>query len=214
MSRRVTSPLAGIAIGLVSIIVPAVYVDWSTPGTVRSSSDYRTAPTISIAAVLPDLPRLDTHAEASRPAVRVQPPSPALREDVVPTTVAPTGILGLPLAPVDLDRCQTMNFYRIQFGLPDRFSDQPRQPVVSFGAQGLGWRESNCRNDVTSSTGCCVGYWQLHSIVFRDHRTIPGMERCTATWLNVRGTDPLSQQRQACAAKVLFDAVGYQPWAL
>ena len=37
---------------------------------------------------------------------------------------------------------------------------------------------------------------------------------CGATWQNIKGNDPLSKQRNACAAKELFDVVGYQPWSI
>lgn len=111
------------------------------------------------------------------------------------------GLNGRGFAPDGLTGCDEMRFYREQWGLPADFDR-------------IGWRESNCKNYVTSRTGCCVGYLQLHYINWRDHRTIDGLAACDATWENVRGDTPEAKQRQMCAAKVLFDVVGYQPWRL
>lgn len=111
------------------------------------------------------------------------------------------GLNGLGFAPDALTGCDEMRFYRQQAGLPDAFD-------------GIGWRESNCKNYVTSRTGCCVGYLQLHYINWRDHRTINGLAACDATWENVKGDTPKAKQRQMCAAKVLYDVVGMQPWRL
>ena len=127
-------------------------------------------------------------------AVRKNPPSPA-------PVGEPTGVLGLPFAPEGLAPCDEARFYREQFGLPPAFD-------------GLVYRESRCTNTVTSKTGCCVGYWQIHYIIFKDHRMGALAEICGATWVNIKGDDPLSKQRNACAAKQLFDVVGYQPWSL
>lgn len=119
----------------------------------------------------------------------------------VTPTATPTGLKGLPFAPEGLSACAEATFYRQQAGLPDAFD-------------ALIWRESNCKNTVTSRTGCCVGYLQLHYINWRDHRTIDGLAACDATWQNVKGGTPDAKQRQMCAAKVLFDVVGMQPWRL
>jgi hypothetical protein len=162
------------------------------------TSDYETAPTI---VIHPILPSLDAPAIATVSAIRIRPPSPITRDEHTPMPAAPTGIMGLPFAPANMTGCDEMTFYREQFQLPPRFD-------------GLGYRESRCTNTPISSTGCCVGYWQLHSIIFRDHRMIEGLAACGATWQNVRGDDPASKQRNACAAKQLFDTAGYQAWAL
>lgn len=126
-------------------------------------------------------------------AVRLQQPSAP--------TLEPTGVLGLPFAPEGLSACDEARFYREQFGLPPAFD-------------GLVNRESKCLNTVTSRTGCCVGYLQIHYIVFSDHRMGALAEICGATWQNIKGNDPLSKQRNMCAAKQLFDVVRYQPWSL
>lgn len=139
------------------------------------------------------------------PAVRLNPPPPEKK-----------GLYGLPLAPEGLSGCDEMNFYRLQWGLPERFSDQPRVPAVSFGRQGLGWRESNCRNEVISSTGCCGGYWQLYINMFaRDHRMRSKLADCDVRVLaDVVGTEPYDKQRNACVAKSLYEVQGIQAWAL
>jgi hypothetical protein len=141
----------------------------------------------------------DQPATATAQAVRLDTHVPRLEIDMPPIVIV--GPTGLPFAPAGLDDCAEMTWYRVQAGLPDRF-DQ------------LGYRESRCTNTPVSRTGCCVGYWQLHEIIFRDHRLIEPLARCKATWLNVRGDDPASKQRNACAAKQLFDTAGYQPWSL
>jgi hypothetical protein len=165
----------------------------------QSVNDLRVSGTIT-AEVLRTL-GIRTAAQAVAPAVRLS---------------VPTGIHGLPFAPEGLDRCQEMNFYRVQWGLPERFSDQPRVPQVSFARQGLGWRESNCRNDVISSTGCCGGYWQLYISLFaRDSRMRPRLADCNVSALSdVTGNEPLDKQRNACVAKALYDLEGLDPWAL
>lgn len=127
-------------------------------------------------------------ATGLRVATRLNPPPPW-----------PTGLLGQPYAPFGLSDCEEMRFYASQFGLPERFD-------------GIGWRESNCRNEDGVHTSCCWGYWQLHRIHF-----YPGsiMDRnCNAdSYDDVNSDDPLDKQRQACAAKQLYDQVGYSPWS-
>lgn len=130
-----------------------------------------------------------------QPAVRLDPPDP-------PPTV-PTGIMGLPFADEFVSGCNEMLFYARQFGLPDRF-------------EGIGWRESNCRNEDGVRTSCCHGYWQLNvALHLRDHRIgwryrdVCGVHSAD----DVNSDTPLDKQRQACAAKQLFDVVGYSAWA-
>lgn len=130
-------------------------------------------------------------ANAAAPAARVAPPA-------APSPAGPGG----PYAPAGADECAEMTFYRIQAGLPSRF-DQ------------LGWRESNCKNTVTSNTGCCVGYWQIHTGNFTAPGYRAGFVACGVTRRSdIIGLDPAVKQRQACAAKVMYDVSGYQPWAL
>ena len=134
-------------------------------------------------------------AVATEGAVRVNPP---------PTTVpiaAQEGLYGQPFAPEGLSNCDEMNFYRVQWGLPAKFS-------------ALGWRESNCRNEDGVRTYCCYGYWQLYtSLHLKDQRLRPKMEWCGVFSSNDLNSDnPLEKQKQACAARALFDVVGYSAW--
>lgn len=124
-------------------------------------------------------------------ATRLNPPPPP--------PVWPTGLWDQPFAPFGLSDCEEMSFYADQFGLPARFDS-------------IGWRESNCRNEDGVRTSCCYGYWQLHAMHFR-----PGniMDRnCGAdSYDDVNSDNPLDKQRQACAAKQLYDQVGLSPWS-
>ena len=125
------------------------------------------------------------------------PYAPAERLDTPPVTAAPwpTGIYGLPFAPFGLSDCGEMMFYARQFGLPAQF-------------ERIGWRESNCRNEDGVRTSCCHGYWQLH----RMHFPMPECEAWSYT--DVNSDTALEKQKQACAAKQLYDAAGMSPWSL
>jgi len=125
----------------------------------------------------------------------------AVRGDQV--VITQTGLHGLPLAPDDWTGCLEMEFYRRQAGLPDRFDS-------------LGRRESNCRNEDDVRTSCCHGYWQMWTdLHLKDHRLAPKMADCEVTGpQDLNSDDPLEKQKQACAAKALFDVVGLQAWAL
>lgn len=127
--------------------------------------------------------------------VQINPPPPP--------PPAPTGLWGQPFAPAGLGDCDEMNFYRRQWGLPDRFA-------------ALGWRESNCRNEEGVKTYCCYGYWQLYFSQHRqDHRMRPRYDACGVyTIWDYNGDEPLDKQKQACAAKALYDTVGYSAWEL
>lgn len=105
-----------------------------------------------------------------------------------------------PTTTIPVEPCDELRWYRTEAGLPERFDR-------------IGYRESRCDNTQISRTGCCVGWWQIHWVNFDDHRTTPGLELCDATWDNIRGNTPEAKTRQACAAKVLYDVVRYQPWA-
>lgn len=121
--------------------------------------------------------------------------------DTVPPP-PPTGINGLPFAPAGLAPCDEMMFYAYQFGLPDWF-------------RGIGWRESNCRNEDGVKTWCCHGYWQLHHIGLADHRTRPRWrDECGVTSVqDFNSATPAERQRQACAAAVLYSIQGADAWS-
>jgi hypothetical protein len=119
-------------------------------------------------------------------ATRLNPPPPP--------PVWPTGIYNLPIAPFGLSACGEMMYYARQFGLPAQF-------------EGIGYRESNCRNEDIVHTSCCWGYWQLHQMHFP-------MPQCEAwSYRDVNSNDPFEKQKQACSAKQLYDAAGLSPWA-
>lgn len=129
---------------------------------------------------------------------------------------APTevGLWGKPYAPIGLSDCAEMNFYRIQWGLPKQFSDQPRKGSKS--KWGFGWRESNCRNEDKVRTWCCHGYWQLYIDLFlKDHRMIPRLAACgVKSYEDVNSDVPLDKQRQACVTRALYETVGLKAWNL
>ena len=214
------------------VIVCAALLWWSGAGddTVLRSplAAPPTVPATTIGEATVTVPpmRLDnatpvTIADIPAPAtVATTPTRPDNAAQVTPTMPPPTdpevGYAGLPFAPAELTGCAEAEWYRVQAGLPDRFASTPRRPAVSFANQGLLWRESNCRNDVTSNTGCCVGYWQLHHVIFRDHRVAPLIaEHCGRVgWLDVIGDTPAAKQANACVAAQLYAVDGLRPWAL
>ena len=89
-------------------------------------------------------------------------------------------------------RCEEMQFYRIQVGL---------DPVFD----GMGFGESSCKNTIENS--CCHGWWQIHE---RYWSNIP---HCGITNIyDVQGNDAISKQKNACAAKHVFDNSGCRAW--
>ena len=151
-----------------------------------------TAILVALALVLPPLEvpplaELSVAAEATAPAVRVDPP-PAV--EALPET-----------APPGMSDCDEMQWYRVRAGLPARFDR-------------LGWRESNCRNEDGVRTSCCYGWWQLNvGLHLRDHRLAGRYHDC-GVWsaADVNSDTPADKLRQACAAKALYDTVGYSAW--
>jgi hypothetical protein len=123
------------------------------------------------------------------------PYQPAVRE-----CGNPDGLYCLPFAPETLDDCADAQFYRIQFGLPERFDR-------------LAWRESRCTN--TAHTYCCWGYLQLHVYLHLRDPRIGWRYRETCQVFSrhdIFGDSPLAKQKQMCAVKQLFDVVGLSPW--
>lgn len=136
----------------------------------------------------------DDGATATAQAVRMQtvfdmPP-------IVVSDLEPSG-------PVGLTGCDEMNWYRVNAGLPERFS-------------ALGWRESNCRNEDGVRTWCCHGYWQLYiSLWIQDHRLSPRLAACGVDSADDVNSDTHEDKlRQACAAKAAYDVSKFQPWAM
>ncbi len=130
-----------------------------------------------------------------------------------PPTVRALGRVLAAQIPTFTDLCVEMNWHRERVGLPYRFADYGRHQTW-VASDGLGWREAKCRNDLTSSTGCCVGWWQLNIGLFlRDHRMAPRLHACGvwSKW-DALGTSFDAKSRQACAAKALYDVAGLSPW--
>jgi hypothetical protein len=113
------------------------------------------------------------------------------------------GLDGRGFAPDGLDNCAEMRFYREQWGLPAEFD-------------GIGWRESNCRNEDSVRTFCCYGYWQnyitSHLSRWSAYRQRI-IEQCQVTGADDINSDtPLDKQRQACVTAVVFSISGFSPW--
>lgn len=112
------------------------------------------------------------------------------------TIEQPTDTGGLPFAPEGLIGCREMQWYMEQFGLPDHFLE-------------VGMRESSCRNWVTSPTGCCHGYWQIHELhIDAGHLDHCGVEKVS----DMKDDTPLSKQKQACAAQAVYIIQGPSAW--
>lgn len=148
------------------------------------------ATVLAVAPLGLDLPPEGIYAPATAtaPAERIDPPASVEVEE----PEAPP--------PQFADDCGEMSYYRAAAGLPSRFD-------------AIGHRESRCTNTPISRTGCCVGYWQLHKVIWSDHRMRGRLADCGATWANVRGDTAGAKARQACAAKALYDVDGYSPWS-
>lgn len=106
-----------------------------------------------------------------------------------------------PVSPTaGMNACDEMDFWRQQAGLPEIFN-------------AIGWRESNCRNDIPSKTNCCVGYWQIHTGNFTAPGYRDGIFACGVTRRSdIMGNSDEQKQKQACVTKVLYDVSGMAPW--
>lgn len=108
-----------------------------------------------------------------------------------------------PLNPDRLTGCAEMDWYRQYVGLPEVFN-------------GLGWRESNCRNDVR--TFCCYGYWQEYISLWlspkSSYRTRL-IDDCGISGVAaIYGLSDRQKLAQACAAKVVYEQSGLAPWRI
>lgn len=107
-----------------------------------------------------------------------------------------------PPSPPALTGCAEMEFLRAEVGLPSAMD-------------AIGWRESNCRNDVTSRTGCCVGYFQIHTGNFTAPGYRAGIAACGVDERSdILGNSIEQKRANACVAKVLYDVSGMSPWRL
>lgn len=114
--------------------------------------------------------------------------------DTLPPLPPPTGLHGKPFAPAGLDRCDELQFYRKQWGLPDNFDR-------------IGFKESSCRNDVSS--WCCHGFFQLHRLWIPTD----GFQACGITKISdMLGNEPIKKQRNACGAAFVLREQGCRAW--
>ncbi len=176
---------------------PALIVhDQQTPSTPPPAT---TAPTVAVGP--PPAPPSPTvgQAAATVGAAALRGPQMQIAATLPPPPSVPSGLNGLPFAPAGLEGCDEMEWYRRQAGLVDHFD-------------GLGFRESSCRNDVSSF--CCHGYWQLYvTLHLRDHRLAPRYARCGITGVaDVLGPEPIEKQRNACGAAAVYAVSGGGAW--
>lgn len=162
--------------------VERVPVPAGTPSTAPSPAVQTTTPPTSARGVAEVGAVLDVPAD---PLVERSAP-------ITGATLPILGLHGLPIAPADLDGCAEMAWYRTQAGLIDHFD-----PV--------GFRESSCRNDVSS--WCCHGYWQIHAEFW-----VPLPECDVTTVADLLGDSPIQKQRNACAARVVYETQGGSAW--
>lgn len=167
-------------------------------------------PTTPVTISIDDLDDISLPAVSDIEAVRVDPPDTTTSTTEV---CASMGLFCLPYAPEGLDWCAEMEFYRVQFGLPEAFNDSGRhQRWVK--SDGIGWRESKCHNEAISPNGCCGGYWQLYISTFIAHGHSESLGLCGVDALgDVVGHDPIDKQRQACVTVWLYGVSGLAPWA-
>ena len=141
-------------------------------------------------------------ADAEGRPGHVAPLAPPQPTSEVPRPVsAPSSSVGVSqqLA-FDQPACAELRRFRQAVGLP---------PVFDW----IAYRESRCSNTVLSRTGCCAGWFQLHAVVFTDHRVVARAVQCGgATWANVQGTDTAAKLRHICMVAAIHDVAGVQPW--
>lgn len=113
-------------------------------------------------------------------AVRTNPPT-AQPAPTPPPAAAASG---------SWTRCPQWESTAEYFGLPTQFD------AIMF-------RESRCRPDVTSSTGCCKGLLQIHRI----HLPKPECDVYSES-------DLFDPTKNICVASVLYKRSGMSPWAL
>lgn len=124
---------------------------------------------------------------------------PAVRGKMIQVT--PTLPPPVELNPDNLTGCAEMDWYRNYVGLPEVFN-------------GLGWRESNCRNDVR--TFCCYGYWQEYISLWLSTKSTYRdalVNRCGISGVgSIYGNSSKQKLAQSCAAKAVYDISGLGPW--
>lgn len=149
--------------------------------------DTTTTVTVPISPTLPEPLTADADTAAVRGhAIQLTEPPPAPATTTIPT-----------------EPCAEMSWYRQQAGLPERFD-------------GIGYRESRCRNEDTVRTFCCYGYWQNYisshlsrQSAYRDRI----INECGVTGADDINSDtPDDKQRSACVTYVVWSISGLSPW--
>lgn len=119
------------------------------------------------------------------------------------TPLPPPPVVEPLLNPERLTGCDEMEWYRKYVGLPEVFD-------------GLGWRESNCRNDVR--TYCCYGYWQVYISLWLSPKSSYRnalIDSCGISGVaSIYGLSNQQKLAQACAVKVAYNNSGLSPWRL
>lgn len=159
------------------------------PQTTRAVRHWQRANGLTIDGIAGPITQASLGIGGPAPAVRVDPPDPPAPEPVG------AGLTG----------CEEMTAYRIAAGLPDQFD-------------AIGYRESRCRNDVTSSTGCCHGWWQNYisshlsrQSAYRDRI----INECGVNSVaDIKGLTDAQKRGQACVTFVVWSISGMSPWAL
>ena len=109
---------------------------------------------------------------------------------------APEVVIAPPPAPT-AGRCTEWES-TLEFFAPPQGWDVVRMSKIMY-------RESRCRPDVTSSTGCCHGLLQMHQMHVRN------LAPCGV----YSASDLFSPGKNICSASILFQrAGGYSPWRL
>lgn len=149
---------------------------------------------LSLVLILPVHMLEEVDNQPLKPAVRIVPPI-QITATLPPPPTEPS------LNPNNLTGCAEMEWYRAYVGLPVLFNS-------------LGWRESNCRNDVR--TFCCFGYWQEYISLWLSAKSSYRerlINECHISGVaSIFGLSNSQKLAQACAAKVVYDISGLAPW--
>lgn len=201
--------LAGIAIFLLWVGGQVTVGDPVVPTDTIAPTVYNTLETVDPSPVMP-APVGGSTQVASDTTAPVPPPaplvvsdaSPAVRGSAVqatdtlpPPPTIPTGLNGQPFAPVGLDGCAEMEWYREQAGLPAEFDR-------------IGYLESRCMNDV--NTWCCYGYFQIYAGL---HIGAGSFDECGVDEISdMFGGSAVVKQRNVCMAVRVFRQQGRCAW--
>jgi len=107
------------------------------------------------------------------------------------------------LNPERLTGCDEMSYYRQRVGLPIVFDS-------------LGYRESNCRNDV--NTYCCWGYLQVYISLWLSPKSTYREGLINVCGIHgvsdIFGLSDKQKFANMCAVKIAYDISGLAPWKI